>query len=196
MSKKYIRFEYIPKDGISKIHRSDEILGKEKGLSVWDIVYANDVAFPVLPPNPSESCVADYFYCLLGNKPVYLLEGEELPEKGHAGEPLLVNFKVTEEITKDYDYLKSVLRRDRKMKTVIDIGENTYKRLRNRTTTTGELDIICKAVYDGTPLPKGHGRLIDADLFLKKYAKYDVKFMVKNTPTIIEADREVENDQN
>lgn len=111
MAKKYIRFGNIPEDGISKVHRSDEIICEEKGLSVWNTVYANGVAFPVLPDNASEAAIADYFYCLLGDKPVYLLEGEELPEKGHAGEPLLVNFKVTNDITSDYDYLKVVLKR-------------------------------------------------------------------------------------
>lgn len=115
MSKTYVRFGNIPENGISKVHRSDAIICDEKGLSVWDTIYANDVAFPAIPDNPSKDCVADYFYCLLGDKPVFLLEGEELPEKGHAGEPLLVNFKVIKEITRDYDYLKFVLKKRLKM---------------------------------------------------------------------------------
>lgn len=34
----YIRFGEIPEDGKSKVHRSDEILRSEGGLSVWKAV--------------------------------------------------------------------------------------------------------------------------------------------------------------
>ena len=40
---------------------------------------------------------------------------------------------------------------------VISIGKKIYKRLRNRRETTDDLNIICKAVYDGLPFSsKGH----------------------------------------
>ena len=56
--------------------------------------------------------MADYFYFLLGNKPVYLVTGTELKERGSANEPLLGNdIKIIKEYTDDYEYLKSILRR-------------------------------------------------------------------------------------
>jgi len=110
--KHYIRFGNIPKDKISKIHRSDEIQGSEKGVSVWDCAFVDDVPFPLLPENPSENCMADYFHLLFGNKPVYLVTGTELPQKGSAGEPLLdTDIQIIEEYTEDYEYLKKILTR-------------------------------------------------------------------------------------
>ena len=50
------------------------------------------------------------------------------------------------------------------MKLTIDIDENLYTRLFDN----GECDAVdmlkaCASIRKGTPLPKGHGRLIDAD---------------------------------
>ncbi len=112
--KKYIRFGRIPKDEISKAHRGDGILWNEKGVSVYNSVIVNDVYFPVLPPNPSESAYADYFYFLFSNKRVFIVTGDELTEKGSSDEPLLKNVKILEEITDDYEYLKRIHTRDRK----------------------------------------------------------------------------------
>ena len=54
--------------------------------------------------------------------------------------------------------------------------------------------ILIDAIKNGKPLPKGHGRLIDADA-LNFNADYNEPLMSKldfdNAPTIIEADREV-----
>lgn len=50
------------------------------------------------------------------------------------------------------------------MKIVIDIPEETYNFLKRYG---GDGGIIDKAVLSGNPLPKGHGRLIDADDFIK-----------------------------
>ena len=109
MKKQYIRFGYIPIDHLSKIHRSDAILGEEKGVSVWNCAFVNDVPFPLLPENASEDAMADYFYMLFGNKPVYLVEGTELEEKGSAGEPLLgKDICIINEYTDDYEYLKRI----------------------------------------------------------------------------------------
>jgi len=114
--KQYVRFGRFPKDNISKNRRGDEIVKEEKGLSVWNCVMVNDVPFPILPDNPSEDCLADYFYMLLSDRNVYLVTGEELEEKGSAGEPLLVgNIEIIREYTADYDYLKKIhTRRNRK----------------------------------------------------------------------------------
>ena len=47
------------------------------------------------------------------------------------------------------------------MKLIIDIPEDRYKRIINDEDYM-PLDISC-AIKNGTPLPKGHGRLIDKD---------------------------------
>ena len=93
------------------------------------------------------------------------------------------------------------------MELVIKIPEEDYK---NGTLINCfkcysiELD---KIIYGGTPLPRGHGRLIDGDKVLddiekqypasasetdkcKKYARLVYYWAVKNAPTIIEADKE------
>ena len=96
------------------------------------------------------------------------------------------------------------------MKLIIEISERTYKRLKNRKETTADLNTICKAVLIGKPFPKGHGRLIDAEklareinrawtLWEKKgedcYLFSDVLTpMLVSQQTIIEANKEVEND--
>lgn len=59
-------------------------------------------------------------------------------------------------------------------------------------------------IKNGIPLPKGHGRLVDADAVTEKYGEYYteegtdegfigcLKNLIANAPTIIEADREGE----
>lgn len=110
------------------------------------------------------------------------------------------------------------------MDIVINISEDTYKRHKWRVDhdTCTELDI---AVAKGVPLPKGHGRLIDADAFIammedaSKKQKYkelliDDRLTVDDVfkaviesllnkglaegdaPTIIEADKEMDNECN
>ena len=82
------------------------------------------------------------------------------------------------------------------MQVVIDIDEDTYEILKKY----GSFGRISEnAILNGTPLPKGHGRLIDADaLWEESYAIRDwsgnevniVDVMsVKMAPTIIEADK-------
>lgn len=59
------------------------------------------------------------------------------------------------------------------------------------------------AILNGTPLPKGHGRLIDADEYLRKICTYkdtgcgSCNFQcecIADEPTIIEADKESDKD--
>ena len=52
--KQFIRFGNIPFDGVSKCHKGDAILRVEKGISVWECAFVNDVPFPLLPSEPSE----------------------------------------------------------------------------------------------------------------------------------------------
>lgn len=50
-----------------------------------------------------------------------------------------------------------------------------------------ETTLYC-AIKDGTPLPKGHGDLVDRnDLKYDKYNSY--AYAIANAPTIIEADK-------
>ncbi|MBR0090589.1 MAG: hypothetical protein IJP92_02705 [Lachnospiraceae bacterium] len=51
------------------------------------------------------------------------------------------------------------------MKIVIDIPEELYKAYKGRPPMLGDegMDMIAQSIANGTPLPKGHGRLIDAD---------------------------------
>ena len=103
------------------------------------------------------------------------------------------------------------------MQIVIDIPEEVYKQIKDSSTIFRDDEKICyEAVQNGTPLPKGHGRLIDADETLKamdswdkfgyschdmfrltkdsekdyvSYVHYaDMVKSVENAPTIIEAD--------
>lgn len=81
------------------------------------------------------------------------------------------------------------------MKIVIDIPEEEYKRL-----VYIDMFKLREYIENGTPLPKGHGRLIDADALCdyfwdnrsKLYVHKDLQIVVDNTPTIIEADKESE----
>ena len=88
------------------------------------------------------------------------------------------------------------------MKLLIDIDED----VRIAISRMGLLRIsdemqkkVDKAIQRGTPLPKGHGRLIDSDELKRIIQENDVLNMtgfnvrlcdINNTPTIIEADKE------
>lgn len=108
--KKYIRFGNLPNDLESTIHKGDSTFKQQlKGVSVWECYSVNDIQFPKLPQNPTEDTLADYFYCLLGNKPVFIVTGTEVGQ-GAVGEPLLgQDIKIVKEITEDYNYLKTIL---------------------------------------------------------------------------------------
>lgn len=54
------------------------------------------------------------------------------------------------------------------MKLVIDIPEELTCEGFERTFTEEEKNTLIKAIGNGTPLPKGHGRLIDADKLNRK----------------------------
>lgn len=97
------------------------------------------------------------------------------------------------------------------MQIVIDIPEHVYTRLFDNGIQDNEIatDDICemaRALRLGKPLPKGHGRLIDGDKVLddiekqypasvsetdkcKRYARLVYYWAVKNSQTIIEADK-------
>lgn len=92
------------------------------------------------------------------------------------------------------------------MRLVIEISEQTYKAINAGYFAGKEL---YNAVKNGTPLPKGHGRLIDADFTVKQYEEYcrnnckysekqrdcmcracptgDAIEMIEDAPTVLEA---------
>lgn len=87
------------------------------------------------------------------------------------------------------------------MKIVIKIDENVFTRLFDNGTedyaiVNDDLFAIAKAIRNGTPLPKGHGDLIDRNELLDEsyqidsmYCEYDEVVNVddiKDAPTIIE----------
>lgn len=87
------------------------------------------------------------------------------------------------------------------MQIVIDIHEKDYQSILN----SGQVPYgVVYAIMNGTPLPKGHGRLIDADKLhqdifdddcwqfsggISPNEGYSWK-QVQNAPTIVEADKE------
>ena len=89
------------------------------------------------------------------------------------------------------------------MQIVIDIPEEIWEKVKDGYVPLG----ISKYLMNGTPLPKCHGRLIDADEFIEKVKKDrthscyiqswtadDVLDVLNRNyaPTIIEADKESE----
>lgn len=94
------------------------------------------------------------------------------------------------------------------MKIVIEIPRKTYEHIRADgghgyfNIFDEDNRIVTKAVFNGTPLLKGHGRLIDADElygdFIDGTEGYDCQTwnrieigdIIEYAPTIIEADKE------
>lgn len=116
------------------------------------------------------------------------------------------------------------------MKIVIDIPDEEYRWIKKSDETVfanvASKECMLHAIKNGTPLPKGHGRLIDADAFIdflkniSKTQRYNEFIIDKkltgltvddvfnavceslqneglaenDSPTILEADKESEND--
>lgn len=73
------------------------------------------------------------------------------------------------------------------MQIVIDISENEYEAVKLHP----ECFTFANSILNGAPLPKGHGRLIDADALIH-WHRFESKsdYDIANAPTIIEADKE------
>ncbi len=87
------------------------------------------------------------------------------------------------------------------MQIVIDIPEEIKAVIDRNGTNEIVAETLWQAVMNGTLLPKGHGRLIDADKLKHAFIKWsmavqgsftdsDIASIVCNSPTIIEADKE------
>ena len=79
------------------------------------------------------------------------------------------------------------------MQIVIEIDEKTYATAK-RHGLYG-YPHLSRAIANGKPLPKGHGRLIDADDLWDAYQDLDYDFYeaMDVAKTILEADKESEN---
>ena len=79
------------------------------------------------------------------------------------------------------------------MKIVIDIPEKRYRQLKKMYKVKGA-DEWQFSILNGIPLPKGHGRLIDAERLLTVIHRNTVgdlfDQLIDMQPTIIEADKE------
>lgn len=89
------------------------------------------------------------------------------------------------------------------MQIVIEVTDAVYQRavdLANNSKENTFNSFIYNSIKDGTPLPKGHGRLKDTDKLdvgetfdedgNRLGYKYVTKYELDNLPTIIEADKE------
>lgn len=83
------------------------------------------------------------------------------------------------------------------MQIVIDIPEIKYRQIIESRKMGFLLSVLENIIANGTPLSKGHGRLIDADNTIqtvdKEYPnldRQDIKQWLENAPTVLEADRE------
>ena len=82
------------------------------------------------------------------------------------------------------------------MKIVIDIDDEDYKRIQDIPDVFNSLTSRAySAIRNGTPLPKGHGRLIDESDLMPDSDYEDGLFyavsirQINSAPTIIEADK-------
>ena len=84
---------------------------------------------------------------------------------------------------------------------VIKISEETYKDIQSHDWKNGGrwYSEEWKAIHNGTPLPKGHGKIVDVDTidlnqdeFISQSDYYAAECAIENAPTIIEADKESE----
>lgn len=82
------------------------------------------------------------------------------------------------------------------MKLLIEISEKTYHMINAGFYDYGDMNLI---IQHGIPLPKGHGRLIDADAFERRCMfdssiedMQDVIYALRDYKPIIEADKESE----
>lgn len=91
------------------------------------------------------------------------------------------------------------------MEVVIKVSDEKYKAIKKCLETGCALSATDMAILNGTPLPKGHGRLIDADAVTESFQTFYSSFVAHYegdfkkfkvtciAPTIVEADKEEEN---
>lgn len=97
----FYRFGDIPEDECSSIwNNNNEVIGKEKGVSVYEAhKNINGTYSPVLPFPTNEMAFNDFIKHIeyfTGNK--YLVTGDLLDETGTDGEPLIKNVKILKKL--------------------------------------------------------------------------------------------------
>ena len=173
------------------------LLGKDN-QPVSDLYYALIMAIEALEKEPCEDCIS--------RQASY----KEIESKGTAIKKAWI-------ATRDERIRESLPEFENEgklMKIIIEIPKEMYKEYKNKPPMLGDvgIDKICQAISKGIPLPKGHGRLIDAyDLRKEMYTEAFIKDSdmqrwysgcwiryklfenaLDNAPTIIEADEESE----
>lgn len=107
----YIRFGEIPKTEKSKVYRNgDSVIGEEPGVSVYDTVFY-DGEWKIIYPNPSTEHTAqdinDFVLDIAKNnsfkRQAYLVSGDKVGT-GQDGEPLIVNVKIIQNITSQFEF--------------------------------------------------------------------------------------------
>jgi len=79
---------------------------------------------------------------------------------------------------------------------VVKISEDSYKATCNGWMLPSDVENVIQGIKKGTILPKGHGRLIDADAFERRCMfdsdiedMQDVIYAIRDYKSIIEADK-------
>ena len=97
----FYRFGDIPEDKYSSIwNNNDEVIGKEKGVSVYEAhKNINGTYSPVIPFPTNEKAFNDFIYYIrYFNSNKYLVSGDLLDETGTDGEPLINNVKIIKKL--------------------------------------------------------------------------------------------------
>lgn len=71
---------------------------------------------------------------------------------------------------------------------VIKMPEEVYKSIINGKNYISYQEYVEEAIKNGTPLPKGHGKLKDVDHYVKMQWEHPDYSLTDDEPTIIEAD--------
>lgn len=81
------------------------------------------------------------------------------------------------------------------MQLIVNISKKAYREVKDRSVPEGYNASDCfNAIWNGVPIPEGHGRLIDADKLRAEYTKpnlvgYDeVIEDIDRQPTVVEGD--------
>ena len=81
------------------------------------------------------------------------------------------------------------------MHIVIDIPEELFEDIKANGLCgySSDRDTVSEAIANGTPLPKGHGRLIDVTKV--GTSSFKIQEILAKAPTIIEADKSESEDE-